>query len=79
MEHLRHVSSKQVLLVTYTFKLATNINPIQDAGGQKIPLTRFPPVTSTNVGITLKNFMTFSFNPFATLVQNLKFANCIKL
>ena len=26
--------------------------------------TIFSPVTSTNVGINLKNFLTFSFNPF---------------
>ena len=32
-----------------------------------------PPVTSTNVEFGPKNFLTFSFNPFATLVQNFKF------
>ena len=30
--------------------------------------TMFSPVTSTNVGISPQNFVTFSFNPFATLV-----------
>ena len=30
--------------------------------------------TSTNVRISSKNFLTYSFNPFATLVQNFKFA-----
>ena len=30
-------------------------------------------VTSTNVGFGTQNFLTFSFNPFATLVLNLKF------
>ena len=45
----------------HTFK------PIQDGGGQKRPPTRFSPVTSTNVGITSQNLLTFSFNPFATL------------
>ena len=44
-----------------------NINPIQD-GGQKDPPTSFPPVTSTNVGISQQNFVAFSFNPFATMV-----------
>ena len=29
---------------------------------------KFSPVTSTNVGITPQNFLTFSFNPFATLM-----------
>ena len=42
-------------------------------GGQKGPPTSFFPVTSTNVGIGPYNFLTFSFNPFATLVQNFKF------
>ena len=37
-------------------------------GGQKGPRTSFSPVTSTNVGISAQNFLTFSFNPFATLV-----------
>ena len=44
------------------------LNPFED-GGQKRPLI---PVTSTNVRISLKSFLTFSFNPFATLVQNFK-------
>ena len=35
--------------------------------------TSFPPVTSTNVGFGPQNFLTFSFKPFATLVQNFKF------
>ena len=42
-------------------------------GGAKAPLpppTSFYPATSTNVGISPQNFMTFSFNLFATLVQN---------
>ena len=42
-------------------------------GVQKGPPTSFLPVTSTNVGIGPYNFLTFSFNPFATLVQNFKF------
>ena len=37
-------------------------------GGKKAPTTSFSPVTSTNVGISLKNFLTFSFNPFDKLV-----------
>ena len=32
------------------------------------PPTSFSPVTSTNVGIIPQNFLTFSYNPFATLV-----------
>ena len=48
------------------------INPVQDrgwsGGGQKDPPTNFFLVTSTNVGTSPKNFLTFTFNPFATLV-----------
>ena len=44
-----------------------SFNPIQD-GGPKSPPTSFLPVTSTNVGIGNQNFLTFSFNPVATLV-----------
>ena len=51
----------------------TFFNPIQDGVGQKGPPTSFFPVTSTNVRIGPQNFLTFSFNPFATLVQNFKF------
>ena len=47
-------------------------NPIQmggrGGGEQKVPRTSFSPVTSTNVEISPQNFLTFSFNPFATLV-----------
>ena len=43
------------------------------SGGKKAPLTSFFPVTSTNVGFGPQNFLTFSFNPFATLLQNVKF------
>ena len=48
-------------------------NPIQDGGGQKGPRTSFSSVTLTNVGFGPQNFLTFSFNPFSTLVQNFKF------
>ena len=37
-------------------------------GEQKGPPTSFSPVTSTNVGFNPQNFLTFSFNPFTTLV-----------
>ena len=49
------------------------INPIQYGGGgwdKKPPShTSFFLVTSTNVGFGPQNFLTFNFNPFATLVQ----------
>ena len=49
-------------------------NPIQDGGGAKIPLSpiSFSPITSTSVGISSQNVLIFSFNLFATLVQNFK-------
>ena len=50
------------------------INPFQDGGrGKKATPTSYSPVISTNVGFGFQNFLTFSFNLFATLVQNLKF------
>ena len=42
--------------------------------GEQPPLPRyqFSPVTSTNLGISPKNFLTFRFNPFTSLVQKFK-------
>ena len=42
-------------------------------GGPKGLPTSFFSVTSTNIGIGPYDFLTFSFNSFATLVQNVKF------
>ena len=45
-------------------------NPIQNRWGEgvkKAPHTSFSPVTSTNVRVS-PHFLTFSFNPFVTLV-----------
>ena len=42
-------------------------------GNKKAPPTSFFTVTSTYVGVNPQNFLTFSFNPFSTLVQNFKF------
>ena len=49
----------------------TYVNPIQDGvggrgGGKKALPTIFTPVTSTNVVLIFKNFLSFSFNPFGT-------------
>ena len=41
---------------------------------QKGPPTSFSSVTSSNVGIRPQNFLTFSFNHFAALVQRFKFS-----
>ena len=40
--------------------------------GQKVSPTSFSPVTSTNGGISSQNFLTFTFNCFAILVENFK-------
>ena len=53
----QRIQSHQVLIL---------FNPIQD--GSKKPTNQFPSVTSTNVGISPPIFLTFSFNPFATLL-----------
>ena len=51
--------------------LLFNFNPFQDGGSRpKIPPppTSFSSVTSGKVGISSQNVLTFSFNPFATLM-----------
>ena len=45
---------------------------MQDRGAKNAPTTSFSPVTSATVEISPQNFLTFSFNPFATLDQNFK-------
>ena len=47
-----------------------SVNPFQDGGGggAKRPSNSFSPLTSTNIGISPQNFLTFSFNPLAILV-----------
>ena len=39
-------------------------------GGAKRSSISFSPITFTNLGISHQNFLTFSFNPFATLMKN---------
>ena len=46
----------QVCTYIMKFEAEKAINPIQDGGGKKMPPNSFPPVTSTNVGISPKNF-----------------------
>ena len=51
--------------------IKNTFNPSQDGGdggGKKAPPTRFSLVTSTNIGTNSQKFLTFTFNPFATLV-----------
>ena len=42
-------------------------------GSKRLYPTSFSSVTSSNVGVSPQNFLTFSFNPFATLVLHFKF------
>ena len=42
-------------------------------GSKNVPPTSFCPVASKNAEASHWNFLTFSFNPFVTLVKNLKF------
>ena len=60
-----------LLKLQVTFLPATLLTLFRMGGGKKAPLPIFP-VTFSNVGITLKNFLTFTFNSFGTLVQNFK-------
>ena len=59
--------SQFLRIISYYF------NPIQHGGQKAPPPTSFSAVTSTNVWFGPQNFLTFSFNPFVTLVQNFKF------
>ena len=47
-------------------KLEAALNPIQKGG------TSLSSATSAKVGISPQNILTFSLNPFATLIQNFK-------
>ena len=44
---------------------------MRGAGAKKPPIS-FSLITSTNIGISSQNLLTFSFNPFATLLLNFK-------
>ena len=46
------------------------INPVQEGGAKSVPPPVFPLqlLPSTDVEISPKNFLTFSFHPFATRV-----------
>ena len=64
-------------LVNATVPDHAGFQSIQDGGGEPSPPpaplhTSFSFVTSKNVGFGSQNFLNFSFNSFATLVQNFK-------
>ena len=57
---------------TYCFLLCLKINYYYFYTPCKRPPINFSPVNSTNVEISPKNFPTFNFNAFSTLVWNFK-------
>ena len=57
-----------VLFLEEAFLFLLAFNPTQDRRGQKESPTNFSRVTSTSIRVSPKNCVTFSFNPFATLV-----------
>ena len=62
----------EIFLKKTTQALKQNFQPYSGWGSKKPPPSSFSPVTSVNVGFGPQSFVTFSFNPFATLVQNFK-------
>ena len=54
----------------YSWKLyqLDHFNPIQNGGREKGPPASFPPLSSTNLDISPQNFLTFCFNPSATVM-----------
>ena len=66
---------KQYLNVNKFFLISSNFFLVEHiltlfrvVCGKKVTPAIFPPVTSTDVGISLQNLLTFSFSHFSTLV-----------
>ena len=66
------IYQKYVSLPNCFFHLVTFLTLFRMRGKKDRP-TSFSPATSTNVGISPLNFLTFSFKSFSTLLQNLNF------
>ena len=67
-------SKPHILKLKLIDKLDLTLFRMGEIGWAKRPApTSFSFVSSTNVRFGSQNFLTFSFNPFATLVQNFKF------
>ena len=67
-----HIRADEILeelgkLKNLIWEMLPSVKMILSAPTGRAP-TSFCPVTSTNVGIRPQHFLTFSFNPFATLV-----------
>ena len=59
------ITKEQNMYVQSVGSTGFTLNPIQK--GHPTRYISFLPVTSTNVGISPQNLLTFSLNPFATL------------
>ena len=61
---------RNVCIKYYSPKQRRVLNPIKDGGrrGKKSPPTSFSPITSTNVGTNPQSFLSYSFDPFVTLL-----------
>ena len=65
LKHCRTATMTHKIFETYS-----SFHVKQRITDKKAPPTSFSPATSTNVGISPQNFLTFSFNPFDRLVQS---------
>ena len=65
---IESLKQKLVFFGQKGFRFSFFLTLLRIGVGGGAPPTSFLPVTSTNVGIRPKNFLTFSFNPSATLV-----------
>ena len=62
-----------LLIFRFCTAIVLTLTLFRMEGSKKAPPTSFSPVTSTNVGISSQNFLTFSFNPYDRLVYNFKY------
>ena len=70
LEYRFLVESTKIKSTPFLYKnnlLEPNINPIKDEGPKKAPPTSFSPITFISTGTNPRNFLTFSFDSFATL------------
>ena len=66
--HSRWILHSTKFEQSYRCCVRVSLTLFSSGWGKKRPPTSFPPVTSTNEGISLQNFLIVSFNPIATLV-----------
>ena len=72
--HQEGISSPTFFMDNFSklFLYASNLLTLSEWGEQEGFSISFSPVTLTNVGISTKIFLSFSFNPLFTLVKNFK-------